>query len=195
MPLTHKIALGPSPAQADYFKRAFGTARRVWNWALDERNRQYAAGRNPNAMALKRPFNAIKYTDPQWQDENGQSWLRGIHRDAHTQPFAHLTKAWNRFVADLKAGRPAHEPKFKKKGCCRDSFNAALNRKRLATATALPLVSPSGNGGAASGMLLLPPETSRLPDTNVARKARRGRKRTTRTFAHMIDSRIRCHLF
>jgi hypothetical protein len=29
--------------------------------------------------------------------------------------------------------------------------NAALNLKRLATATALPVASPSGNGGAASG--------------------------------------------
>ncbi|MHB1586379.1 MAG: zinc ribbon domain-containing protein [Acidiferrobacteraceae bacterium] len=31
--------------------------------------------------------------------------------------------------------------------------NAAINLKRLATATALPVASPSGNGGAASGMI------------------------------------------
>ena len=53
MHLTHKIALRPTPEQADYFKRACGTARRVWNWALAEWNRQYAAGQKPNAMALK----------------------------------------------------------------------------------------------------------------------------------------------
>ena len=90
MQLSHKIALSPSPEQADYFKRACGTARRVWNWALAEWNRQYAAGQKPNAMALKKQFNAIKYHDAQWLDENGQSWLRDIHRDAHAQPFAHL---------------------------------------------------------------------------------------------------------
>ena len=90
MQLSHKIALCPSPEQADYFKRACGTARRVWNWALAEWNRQYAAGQKPNAMALKKQFNAIKYHDAQWLDENGQPWLRDIHRDAHAQPFAHL---------------------------------------------------------------------------------------------------------
>jgi hypothetical protein len=45
----------------DYFKRACGTARRVWNWALNEWNKQYAAGGRPNAMALKKQSNAIKF--------------------------------------------------------------------------------------------------------------------------------------
>ncbi len=53
-------------------------------------------------MALKKQFNAIKYTDPQWFDKNGQPWLRTIHRDAHAQPLVHLAKAWNRFFADIK---------------------------------------------------------------------------------------------
>ncbi|MDA8095536.1 MAG: RNA-guided endonuclease TnpB family protein [Betaproteobacteria bacterium] len=128
MQLTHKIALCPTCEQAGYFERACGTVRRVWNWALDEWNRQYAAGRKPNAMALKKQFNAIKYADPQWLDENGQPWLRDIHRDAHAQPFAHLAKAWRRFFADIKAGQPAHEPHFKKKGRCRDSFYVANDK-------------------------------------------------------------------
>lgn len=128
MQLTHKIALCPTHEQADYFARACGTARRVWNWALGEWNKQYAAGQKPNAMALKKQFNAVKYSDPQWLDENGQPWLKTIHRDAHSQPFAHLAKAWNRFLADIKAGKPAHEPQFKKKGRCRDSFYVANDK-------------------------------------------------------------------
>ena len=128
MQLTHKIALCPTSAQAAYFKRACGTARRVWNWALDEWNKQYASGQKPNAMALKKQFNAIKYTDPKWLDEDGQPWLRGIHRDAHAQPFAYLAKAWSRFFADIKAGKPAHEPHFKRKGRCRDSFYVANDK-------------------------------------------------------------------
>jgi putative transposase len=122
MQLTYKIALCPTPEQVDYFKRACGTARRVWNWALNEWNKQYAAGGRPNAMALKKQFSAIKYTDPQWLD---------IHRDAHAQPFAHLAKAWERFFTDLKAGREAHAPRFKKKGRCRDSFYVANDKFRL----------------------------------------------------------------
>jgi putative transposase len=82
-------------------------------------------------MALKKQFNAIKYTDPQWLDENGRPWLRDIHRDAHARPFAHLAKAWARFFADLKAGKQAHAPRFKKKGRCRDNFYVANDKFRL----------------------------------------------------------------
>jgi len=86
-------------------------------------------------MALKKQFNAIKYRDPQWLDQSGQPWLRGIHRDAHAQPFAHLAKAWSRFFADIKAGKPAHEPQFKKKGRCRDSFYVANDKFSLDSMT------------------------------------------------------------
>jgi putative transposase len=128
MKLTHKIALCPTPEQADYFARACSTARRVWNWALAEWNRQYVAGQKPNAMALKKQFNAIKYSDPQWLDENGHPWLKNIHRDAHSRPFDNLARAWNRFFADIKSGKQAHAPRFKKKGRCRDSFYVANDK-------------------------------------------------------------------
>ncbi|TBW09916.1 transposase, partial [Azotobacter chroococcum subsp. isscasi] len=123
MHLTHKIALRPTPEQADYFARACGTARKVWNWALDEWSKQYAGGGKPNAMALKKQFNAIKY--------ELYPWLRDIHRDAHAQPFAHLGKAWSQFFAEIKAGKPAHEPRFKKKGRCLDSFYVANDKFSL----------------------------------------------------------------
>jgi putative transposase len=115
----------------NYFGRACGTARRVWNWALAEWNRQYAAGGRPNAHALKRQFNAIKYLDADWLDEDGQPWLKTMHRDSHAQPFAHLGKAWARFFKDVKAGKPAHAPQFKKKGRCPDSFYIANDKFRL----------------------------------------------------------------
>ena len=59
MQLAHRIELRPTPEQVDYFKRACGAARKVWNWALAEWRRQYAAGGRPNAMALKKQFNAL----------------------------------------------------------------------------------------------------------------------------------------
>jgi putative transposase len=123
MHLTHKIALRPTPEQADYFVRACGTARMVWNWALAEWNRQYAAWQKPNAMALKRQFNAIKYRE--------FPWIKDIHRDAHARPFEHLARAWSRFFADIRAGKPAHEPKFKKKGRCKDSFYVANDKFKV----------------------------------------------------------------
>lgn len=123
MHLTHKIALRPTAEQADYFQRAAGTARFTWNWALAQWNKQYEAGGKPGAMALKKQFNAIKYSE--------YPWLTDMHRDSHAQPFAYLAKAWTTFFADLKAGKPGHEPRFKKKGRCRDSFYVANDRFAL----------------------------------------------------------------
>ena len=97
MLLAHRIRIDATAIQRDYFARATGTARRVWNWALAEWNRQAACGLRPNAMALKKVFNRIKYSDPDWLDADGKPWLRAIHRDAHAQPFANLAKAWSRY--------------------------------------------------------------------------------------------------
>jgi len=125
MILAHRIQLVPNAAQRDYFARAAGTARRVWNWALAEWQRQANVGEQPNAMTLKKRFNAIKYSDPGWLDENGQPWLRTIHRDAHAQPFANLARAWARYREQRHQGGSAYPPRFKKKGRCRDSFYLA----------------------------------------------------------------------
>lgn len=124
MELTHKIALQPLAEQIAYFQQAAGTARFTWNWALAEWKRQFAAGRQPNAMALKKQFNAVKYAE--------FPWLAAMHRDSHAQPFTYLGKAWRKFFTDLKAGRPAHEPRFKRKGRCTDSFYLANDKFRLA---------------------------------------------------------------
>jgi putative transposase len=131
MLLAHRIRLAPTRNQRDYFARAAGTARRVWNWALAEWNRQAAAGLQPNAMALKKAFNRIKYSDPDWLDADGTPWLRTIHRDAHAQPFANLAKAWSRYFEQRRAGQLAHAPLFKKKGRSTDSFYIANDKFRV----------------------------------------------------------------
>ena len=114
MLIAHRIELEPTKEQVDYFRRACGAARFVWNWALAEWNRLYEFGQKPKAAALKKAFNAIKYQQ--------FPWLTEIHRDAHAQPFAHLGKAWNRFFDNIKSGSKAHAPVFKKRGQCDDSF-------------------------------------------------------------------------
>ncbi|HEU6455999.1 MAG TPA: transposase, partial [Roseateles sp.] len=131
MLLAHRIRIDATAEQRDYFARAAGTARRVWNWALAEWNRQAACGLRPNAMALKKAFNHIKYSDPDWLDADGKSWLRAIHRDAHAQPFANLAKAWSRYFEQRRAGQSAHAPRFKKKGRSAESFYLANDKFRL----------------------------------------------------------------
>ena len=131
MLLSHRLRLDPTPEQRDYFARAAGTARRVWNWALAEWNRQVASGQKPNAMALKKQFNRVKYADPDWLDDDEQPWLRTIHRDAHAQPFANLAKAWSRYFDQRRTGQQAHRPRFKKKGRCRDAFYIANDKFRI----------------------------------------------------------------
>lgn len=120
MQLTHKIQLKATKEQKIYFQKAAGTSRFVWNWALAKWQEQYATGKKPNAMALKKAFNAIKYQE--------YPWLVEMHRDSHAQPFAYLAKAWNRFFNEIKANKKAHEPKYKKKNRSRDSFYVANDK-------------------------------------------------------------------
>lgn len=153
MILAHKIALDPTLEQARYFGQASGTARFVWNWGLAEWNRQSEAGEKPNALRLKKQFNAIKYEE--------FPWIAEIHRDAHAQPFTNLGTAWSRYFAALKAGavpapqdraarralkkkgvKLAYPPTFKKKGE-RDAFYVANDKFRLDGAVViLPKVGP-----------------------------------------------------
>jgi len=41
--IAHKIRLSPNNKQASYFKKACGTARFAWNWALGAWNESYQA--------------------------------------------------------------------------------------------------------------------------------------------------------
>lgn len=111
MILSHKIAIDPTKKQRQYFIQACGTARFVYNHALEEWNKQSENGIKPNAREIKKQFNAIKYQQ--------YPWLKDIHRDAHSQPFANLQKAFQSFAKGT-----SEEPTFHKKGK-RDSFYLA----------------------------------------------------------------------
>jgi putative transposase len=131
MTLSHRIELDPTVKQTKYFAQACGTARFTWNWALAKWNAQYERGEKPNATALKRQFNAIKYKQ--------FPWMKSVHRDAHAQPFAYLGEAWSQHFQSIKQwkcgeivkSRIVGKPSFKKKGKCRDSFYVANDKFRL----------------------------------------------------------------
>jgi len=52
--LAHRIELDPTEKQKEYFRQACGTARFVWNWALEEWNYRYDLGANTAACEIKR---------------------------------------------------------------------------------------------------------------------------------------------
>jgi IS605 OrfB family transposase len=108
----HKIRLHPTAEQANYFARAAGTARFVWNWALAEWNRQYEAGEKPTALKLKKQFNAIRREQFPW------TW--DVTKNASDQPFLDLGKAFTAFFEGN-----TRRPKFKSKKRSKPSFYLA----------------------------------------------------------------------
>src|SRR5215467_886305 len=114
----HKIRLNPTPEQANYFARAAGVARFVWNWALAEWNRQYTAGEKPTALKLKKQFNAIKRAQ--------FPWIWDVTKNASDQPFFDLGNAFAAFFE----GR-AKRPKFKRKKKSKPGFYLANDQLEL----------------------------------------------------------------
>ena len=140
--LSHSIALKPTPEQEEYFMKACGTSRMVWNWAVAEWDRLYAIGERTSGMSLSKQFNAVKY--------QLFPWLKDMHRDSHSQPFIYLQTTYQRFFNDIKKGyriapdckkqrkalheqgiKLAYKPRFKKKGQCVDSFYVANDKIKL----------------------------------------------------------------
>lgn len=74
----HKIRLHPTPAQAVYLKKAAGTARFVYNWALAQwKATHYGGVQGPGPMALKRQFNGLKGTQFPWVYEVAKDVVEG----------------------------------------------------------------------------------------------------------------------
>ena len=114
----HKIRLHPTPEQANYFARAAGTSRFVWNWALAEWNRHYEAGEKPTALKLKKQFNEIRREQFPWTWE--------VTKNASDQPILDLGKAFTAFFEGK-----ARRPRFKSKKRSKASFYLANDQFEL----------------------------------------------------------------
>ena len=114
----HRIRLHPTQSQANYFARAAGTSRFVWNWALAEWNQQYQAGEKPSALKLKKQFNQIRREHFPWTWE--------VTKNASDQPILDLGKAFTAFFE----GR-THRPRFKSKKRSKASFYLANDQFEL----------------------------------------------------------------
>ena len=119
----HKIRLNPTAEQANYFARAAGTSRFVWNWALAEWNRQFAAGGKPTAFKLKKQFNEIRREHFPWTWE--------VTKNASDQPFLELGKAFIAFFEGLKSGKRKGRPRYKSKKRSKASFYLANDQFEL----------------------------------------------------------------
>ena len=106
--LSHNIRLTPNSHQQEYFKKACGVSRFTWNWGLSRWQEIYEQGEKPNALELKKQFNAIKGEDYPWTYE--------VTKYASQQPFIHLRSAFQRIFQ-----KQSQFPRYKKKGV-RDSF-------------------------------------------------------------------------
>jgi len=116
----HKIRLNPTPEQATYFAKAAGTARFCFNWARAEWQKQYEAGGQPSALALRTQFNEIK--------KDQFPWVYDVTKCAVEGAFMDVAAAFKNFFEGRKAGRKTGYPKFKSKKHSRPSFYLANDK-------------------------------------------------------------------
>jgi putative transposase len=123
MKTAHKIRMNPTPEQVEYFKRACGTRRFIYNWGRAHWEAEYHAYqleqetlpeaqrtlKLPNAMGLKKQFNAMRQAAYPWTYQVTKCVVEGAFDD--------LEKAYSNFFA----GRSAY-PTYKKKGKSHESF-------------------------------------------------------------------------
>jgi putative transposase len=106
MILGHKILLNPNEKQIDYFEKASGCSRLVWNIALEEWNRLLKSGEKLiTGASIRKEFNQHKY--------EAFPWMKDLHRDAHSYAFIAIQNAFNKFFKNPdRIGFP--KPKKKK---------------------------------------------------------------------------------
>jgi putative transposase len=99
----HKIELKTNNKQKTYFAKASGVARKAYNWALNEWERQYQAGGKPNETALRRQLNSIKRKEFPWMLE--------VTKNAPQMAIIQLGQAFKNFFS-----KQAKYPTVRKKG-------------------------------------------------------------------------------
>ena len=115
----HKIRLNPTPEQEVYFRKAAGTARFVYNWALAQWKNVHAATPNVSygMMAAKKDFNDLKAEQ--------FPWVYDVAKDVAEGAFTNLGAALKHYF-DSKSGKRKGEKigflKFKSKKNTKQSF-------------------------------------------------------------------------
>ncbi len=101
---THRIKLKPNKYQEDYFRKACGVSRTMWNKGLAYWNEQYESGiKGLTGRKVRNHFNSIRKEQYPWTYE--------VTKWATQKPLENLGDAFIRFIR-----KTAGQPKFKKKG-------------------------------------------------------------------------------
>lgn len=107
---TIKIRLIPTFEQEKLFWKASGTARFIYNWALDRQLQNYKNGvKFTSDNELRKEITQLKKV--------GLIWLNEVSSNVAKQAVKDLCNAYMRFFKGY-----AKKPKFKKKNKCRPSF-------------------------------------------------------------------------
>ena len=107
--IAHKIRLEPNNVQKTYMNKAMGCARLAYNWALAEWKRAYAAEEKPNALKIRKSFNAIRKEQFPFTYE--------VSKAVTNQAILNLGIAFTNFFRGT-----ADYPTFKKKSHTQGSF-------------------------------------------------------------------------
>ncbi len=120
----HKIRLNPTPEQEAFFRRCAGVSRFVYNHGLAEWQRLYVEGVNPNALQLKKAFNAVKGEIAPFVTE--------VPKDVAEGAFSNLGRAFKNFFDGIAGKRPRMGfPRFKSKKRSKASFTLNNDKFRV----------------------------------------------------------------
>jgi putative transposase len=107
---TIKVRLKPTVEQEKLFWKASGTARFIYNWALDRQLQNYKnGGKFIFDNELRKEITQLKKIE--------LTWLKEMSNNVPKQAVKDLCLAYKRFF-----NKQAKQPKFKKKNKCRPSF-------------------------------------------------------------------------
>src|SRR6185295_18081734 len=127
MQRAHKIRLNPTPEQEQYFRKASGTARFVYNWGLKQIKRALDEGRPvESALSLKARFNAIK--------REQFPWVFDVTKCAAEGAFRNLSAALKNFFTSKRGERKGKQigfPKWKSRRKGYGSFYLANDKFSL----------------------------------------------------------------
>lgn len=125
--LSHKIQLCPTKAQEAYFRKAAGTARFAYNWALTEWQTRYSQGEKTSAYELNKHFNSIKAQEFPWVRELSQCVAKYAILNAG-EAYKNFFKKQNKYPHFHKKGD--HDSFSINNGCSKRTPNAVIVKGR-----------------------------------------------------------------
>jgi len=129
----YRYELDPNNQQRTGFLRHAGTARFVYNWGLEQRNRLYREkqgnDRFTSAIEQHRELNKLKRTE--------FPWMYDVSKCAPQEALRDLGQAFKNYYRGIKTGEEIGLPKFKKKGI-HDRFRLTGTIKFIGRTIQLP---------------------------------------------------------